>query len=380
MSITNDTLRNAAQTVLNRNGLLTRQDAAELEHKIRTGPIYIGGSQAKFAQDMIAYAAQKGLNAFIIDDFHPDDTISGFPRLTSAEFLNQSHRDEAIMVLCSFSAKGRNHYISLANKANIPLFDYLTCAQTLPDFPQDHMLENLTLNTAKDIGFFLDNMSLFDDEASQQTYKNILLSRLTLDYPLLEKVNQGHERMYLGNDFIHWLDGEYIVDGGAYDGDTARSFLSAVPGIKKIYAFEPDPGNFHRLEINFSNDHRVKPYPYGLWNKKDSLSFSSLSTTHSSINEGNGNVSSINVIDLDTLLGDAPITFIKLDIEGAEKEALQGAQHIISTRKPKMALACYHKHRDLVDLALQLRGYNPDYKFYLRHYGDYFLETVLYAF
>lgn len=72
-------------------------------------------------------------------------------------------------------------------------------------------------------------------------------------------------------------------------------------------------------------------------------------------------------------------TFIKMDIEGAEKEALIGAEQIIRCHKPKLAICVYHKPEDIYVLPELINSFREDYRFYLRHYSNTIYETVLYA-
>ncbi|MCL1983378.1 MAG: FkbM family methyltransferase, partial [Clostridiales bacterium] len=74
-----------------------------------------------------------------------------------------------------------------------------------------------------------------------------------------------------------------------------------------------------------------------------------------------------------------PPTYIKMDIEGAELMALKGAENIIRSHKPKLAISAYHKPEDVYTLPMLIRSYRNDYKFYLRHYTNSLNETVLYA-
>ena len=74
-----------------------------------------------------------------------------------------------------------------------------------------------------------------------------------------------------------------------------------------------------------------------------------------------------------------PVTFIKLDVEGAEYQALLGAEHTIASYKPKLAICTYHKLEDIWELPSLIHEMNPEYRFYLRHYSFAENETVLYA-
>lgn len=73
------------------------------------------------------------------------------------------------------------------------------------------------------------------------------------------------------------------------------------------------------------------------------------------------------------------VTFIKMDIEGAELETLKGASRLIAEQKPKLAVCVYHKPEDIFTIPEYLRTLNPDYKFYLRYYTFAEWDTVLYA-
>jgi hypothetical protein len=82
---------------------------------------------------------------------------------------------------------------------------------------------------------------------------------------------------------------------------------------------------------------------------------------------------------LDDVLGGVEINLLKLDVEGAEADALCGAQTIISQSKPVIALSAYHKPQDLWELPNLISSISPDYTFYFRqHYYNSF-DIVLYA-
>ena len=87
---------------------------------------------------------------------------------------------------------------------------------------------------------------------------------------------------------------------------------------------------------------------------------------------------SVNTSNLDDMI-DEKVSFIKLDIEGAEYKALLGARRIIKTYKPKLAICVYHRHDDLCRLPMLIHEMVPDYKFYLRHHHPNEWDTVLYA-
>lgn len=179
---------------------------------------------------------------------------------------------------------------------------------------------------------------------------------------------------------------ETFVDCGALDGCTSFEFARWCCGnYRKIFAFEPDINNYNICRSNLSKLSDVVLYNLGVWDSEQILRFNSSSTGFSSVVQENntdfekGNIIEIKTCALDDVLKGEEITFIKMDIEGAELKALQGASSIISKQKPKLAVCVYHKPEDIWDIPGLLLELNPEYKFRLRHYGQSACETVLYA-
>ena len=71
---------------------------------------------------------------------------------------------------------------------------------------------------------------------------------------------------------------------------------------------------------------------------------------------------------VDCVLQGDPCTLLKMDVEGAEREALAGAAQTIARWKPRLNIACYHRNEDLFALPLQVHALCPDYALYLRHH------------
>lgn len=173
---------------------------------------------------------------------------------------------------------------------------------------------------------------------------------------------------------------EVFVDGGAYDGLTALSFAKwAGDGFGHIYCFEPDVANqelCRRRLASFPSD-RVKLIPKGLWSQSETLYFDSQGGQGSCLADaGEG---SVEVTSLDEELQGEKVSFIKMDVEGAEFAALRGAEKIILEQRPKLAICVYHKPEDIFEIPQLLLSYHEDYSFFLRQYALGGAETVLYA-
>jgi len=170
---------------------------------------------------------------------------------------------------------------------------------------------------------------------------------------------------------------EFFIDGGGFNGDSTMDFFKWLGDYEtdgKSIIFEPEPILYNDCNKKFKDCNNVKIVNKGLWHKKETLKF-----CNSCINSNGEEI--IEVISLDEYLKDEkkPVTFIKMDIEGAELNALKGAQQTIKKYKPKLAICIYHKPEDVWEIPNLLLEFVPDYKFYIRHYSLSSFETVLYA-
>lgn len=117
--------------------------------------------------------------------------------------------------------------------------------------------------------------------------------------------------------------------------------------------------------------------PYGMWSEKAVLSFSQDGNAGSRITAGSGET--INVDTIDNMCFEDKVTFIKMDIEGSEQNALRGAVNVIKKDKPRLAVCVYHSLEDLYEIPFWIKETVPEYKLYIRHHSDNECETVVYA-
>jgi FkbM family methyltransferase len=225
-------------------------------------------------------------------------------------------------------------------------------------------------------------LSLFQEEKSSKLFIDIIHFRLTQDIkysPQPQKTVQ-----YFDKEIFNLDKTMKLIDCGAFDGDSLRELSGIIGKIDKIAAFEPDTKNFSKLaemvkniESGFANE--VYLWPCGVWSKSEKLYFSEGQGEASGIlaNKAGANVISCVGID-EVLLGFKP-NFIKMDIEGAEYQALLGAKNTILENTPNLAICIYHKPDDLWELPLLIHQWNPDYKLYLRPYAYSTFDLVLLA-
>lgn len=227
--------------------------------------------------------------------------------------------------------------------------------------------------------------SLLDDELSRKTYLNVLMYRLTCDWNYLSHIVPEADEYF---EVFNGLDvDECVIDVGAYVGDTLESYLTTNCVPYSYYAFEPDPINFQNL-IDYIKaidaEKYVFPVNYAVGECTSNLKMDigKKAASHSS-NEGTYECKMISLDEyMRTTRDFERVSFIKMDIEGLEERALIGAQELIISNKPKLAVCVYHKSEDIWKIPLQIKKMNPEYEhFILRHYHKYsFTETILYVY
>jgi FkbM family methyltransferase len=184
-------------------------------------------------------------------------------------------------------------------------------------------------------------------------------------------------------DFIRLTDDEVFVDCGAFDGDTIRAFLDRrQERFGQLIVFEPDPTNYARLQSFISGlppsvGDRVTAHQVAAHSGLATLRFSSADGAGSAVAAG-GDIE-VRADSIDRLLASVRPTFIKMDIEGAEPNALQGARATLRTHSPTLAVCLYHARRHLWELPELIHQANPRYRIFLRRHSDESWETVAYA-
>lgn len=221
---------------------------------------------------------------------------------------------------------------------------------------------------------------LFQDQKSKQ----LVLDRLALF--LLDEdmhINTDSE-CYYEKGIISLGGHEVFADCGAFVGDSAEAFIRQVSGrYEHIYSFEPDEKNCALAVDRLKMNRNVSVVNKGVWDEETILHFQhdTMEPAGSKVTDG-GEVQ-IPVTSLDAFFAQRPgaklPTFIKMDIEGSEKWALEGAKGIIRKMKPQLAICAYHKIDDLYVLPRTILGIRDDYRFFLRQHEEGEYDTILYA-
>jgi len=215
------------------------------------------------------------------------------------------------------------------------------------------------------------------DDRSRQVLDAVLGFRQTLDPLILQQV-LSEDDLYAPKGLFEFTSNEAYVDGGSYDGDTIRAFIDRVHGrFDDIYAFEPDPATFEKLSSNFRHEPRVHPIHAGLHSHVGQLRFRD-DASRGAIFANDGS-SEMPVTTIDDVLGDQRLTYVKMNIEGAEIDALHGGRNAICKWLPRLAISVYHRASDLWRVPELISEIRSEYQLYLRQHDGGIIETVLYA-
>jgi FkbM family methyltransferase len=221
--------------------------------------------------------------------------------------------------------------------------------------------------------------NLLYDNQSKQIYLDCmtrLIAPYQFHYPYIES------RIQYFHDAFTFSNKEVFIDAGMYDGRDTINFLEKVNHkYSAVYGFEADPENYMQTKDNLSQYSNIILYNAALGCHDGNCRFLS---SYSSTKRSNPHVGNDGDITVASMSGDnllVPATFIKMDIEGSEIDALKGLRKTISMHKPKLAICIYHWQSDFWNIPLLIHEFNPAYKIAIYNHSNMsnLLETVCYA-
>jgi FkbM family methyltransferase len=238
-------------------------------------------------------------------------------------------------------------------------------------------LPHKVLEAADEIG---QACRIWADDDSREEFLAQIRWRLHLDFDGLPRPVK-HET-YFPDDLVRLKSDEAFVDCGAFDGDTLRAFVNRQgESFTSIDCFEPDPANFKKLEQTVSNlsapiRAKIRAHQCAVGARTETVRFNAQANEASSVGSG---TLEVRCVDLDHYLSDRAPTYIKMDIEGYEPEALTGASTLIGRHAPVLAICVYHKQDHVWRLPLLMRSLSDEYRLYLRPHLLEVWDLVCYA-
>jgi len=217
--------------------------------------------------------------------------------------------------------------------------------------------------------------NILHDYNSKKIYQKIISFRYYYNIEFLKGFKNKEKEQYFES-FLNLKDNEVFVDVGGYDGYTSLEFIKRVKNYEKIYFLEPDEINFKKAKKLLKGYKNIEFLNIGAYDKNAILGFSSNDSASAISDDGDWK---IRVGKIDDYINEK-VTFLKMDIEGAEQKALFGAKNIIKKYRPKMAISIYHSPDDIFKIPKLIFSISEKdkYNIYLRHYTESIYETIMF--
>ncbi len=330
-----------------------------------SAPVYVL-SRNQYAQRVSRAVAVRGF----IDDYTDEKVYLDRPVIRMMDLP-----DECIVVSCVVAGNAITVLDRLRAAGVRDVIDYCTLARLAPNVfaPVDYC-DGSRQDILENAGRYELVYSRLADEISRQHFAKVVRFRLSMDLEHMRGFSLALDRQYF-EDFLPATAGDVFVDGGGYDGRSTLRFAAWSKSYRRIHYFEPQPAMMEVSRRNLAVLHDVNFVQKGLFSRNDRMRFNPDGDQECSISP-TGQIE-IDAVRLDDEVRE-PITFLKLDIEGAECEALQGAAGHIRSETPTMAVCIYHDQRDFWRIPLGVLKINDDYDVYVRHYSQGSQQTVMF--
>jgi FkbM family methyltransferase len=339
---------------------------------------------ARMAREAAARLKSLGVHVVAFGDGNPamqGSHIDGLPVLSPAEVV-AAHRGDVVLIASTMHDSAINRdLLARGCEAVVPV-GYLNLR--LPGVFRSREYDGAFLAATDPANrpAIEKVFALLADSESRRVFASKLAFYVTLEKPYLDGI-RSPGTIYFDPSVYTLGSDEIVADGGAFVGDTLASFLGCSSGRFRGYiAFEPDPESYAKLSAVAATDPaRISAVRAGLAFQESSARFRSTHGADSRLlGEDELGGDRVPVVSLDGFFAgrEAP-TLIKMDIEGAEADALQGAGVTLRSAAPTLAISVYHFPTDLWTIPLLINRLMPSGRLYLRHYTNEIDDTVCYA-
>lgn len=317
-----------------------------------------------------ANPALEGVAVDSVSVFNPEDAASRYGG--SALFI--------VAVWHPARSHGMHHILTRLTALGCTAVPFVTLFWHAPDSCLPYYLWDLPGKLLADADQVRLTYQLFEeDPESQQQFVRQVSLRLTADFAQLAP--PANEPQYFPKDLFRADAAECFVDCGAFDGDSIEQFVAWANGApSRIHAFEADPENFRKLQ-QFLAAHpltdRCKAWDRAVGERDETVYFDATGAANAGLAAA-GKLA-VRAVRLDSALAGEPVSFIKMDIEGAEPGALRGAAELIRVHRPVLAICVYHQQDHLWTVPLLMHSILGTSLMSLRSYCLDGLDTVCYA-
>lgn len=306
--------------------------------------------------------------------------LGGGHKVQSLEYVVKNNENLVIVISAPMHEKAIRNRIDDNDGTSIPVFSFDPTLEILQE-----------VSIAEQRAYIIENFENYKqfynvlvDDWSKRTLAAVLKGRYTSSNRFYKEIVSKPQYF---PDIIknHLSEQEVFCDVGAYTGDSIDEFIEAVDNkFEKVIALEPDINNAKVAGEKYNCDNRIEIIIKGASSENGKVYFNNENGeltdegAHIVDNESDS-TASIEVIKLDDLFNEN-ITYLKMDIEGMESAAMEGAKRIIKENHPKLAISVYHKVDDILKISKQIMEFDSSYKLYLRHYWESCgTDTILFA-
>lgn len=294
---------------------------------------------------------------FVSDAFARGQTFGGFPVLSQSE-LDSTVSRAAVLLCFGLHGQGAFSVLDRLSERHLVLVPSTSVYGGTTMGKDDYRRKADLLDRVYE---------WLSDDLSRELFRRVLRWKITGEYRWLEGTERDAEKpaRYVSHSDIH-------IDVGAYDGDTVRAYLEDNPGVRKIMAFEPDPGNFRKLK-GLSDPGRVECFQCVCCDRDGTALFAGKHGRGGSASGQRAGGVPMPAWKLDSVCGHRTvgaggkrIGSVKIDAEGMEREVLYGAVNLIANCRPVLSVAAYHREEDLFELPVLLKRYLYESDLYYR--------------
>lgn len=332
---------------------------------------YLKGTSKKIVMYGMGNGADKILavceryDITVCDFFASDGFVRGHSfhgkTVLSYSQIKEKYGAENIIVLLSFASSLPDvlaNIKKISNECELYAPDVPVCGDTLftLDFARQHEKE---LRAA---------YGLLEDEESRRIFEHTVAYKLTGKINFLFDAESQKDSVY--NNLLDAKSIATYADLGAYNGDTIRELMLYAPNLAHVTAFEPDRRSFRKLSefcMTLGDSPKVNAVHAAAWNTQATLVFGDEGNRNSGL-FAKGKAVEVSAISLDSVLDGEGVDYIKYDVEGCEKEAIEGSTKTILFYAPKLLVSVYHRSEDIFALPLQINALDKSYRLYLRRY------------
>ena len=206
-----------------------------------------------------------------------------------------------------------------------------------------------------------------EDNRSKRSLNALIASWLTFSMQDALALSIYCKQSVVNTDIFPLYEDEVFVDCGSYIGDTVADYVNAFNrGYKRVYAYDISEPTVEIMKEQLKALDNIVYNVKGVGEEAGELSLAGVDAPfHGNRLVAEGGLMTIPVVKLDDDITE-PITFLKIDVEGLDKEALRGAREQIVKNHPKLHVDTYHKLADVFAVPLLIHKIDPTYKYYLR--------------